>query len=108
MDGHRAERDHFPLKGICSVRQLRLNNLVTCAKKAQVERIDKMDINAWGAALAASLTTALSLFMAAIPRIVGFLVIIIVGWLISGALAAAVAALLRAVKCTVLATQWGF
>src|SRR5688572_14215597 len=67
-----------------------------------------MDINAWGAALTTSLATALGLFLGAIPRIIGFLVIIIIGWLISGALAAAVAALLRAVKFNVLATQSGF
>ena len=67
-----------------------------------------MNINAWGAALAASLTTALSLFMAAIPRIIGFLVIIIIGWFISGLLASAVAALLRAVKFNVLAQRSGF
>lgn len=67
-----------------------------------------MDINEWGAALTASVTTALSLFLAAIPRIIGFLVIIIVGWLISGAVAAAVAALLRAVKFNLLAQRSGF
>ncbi|HEX6271099.1 MAG TPA: hypothetical protein VFZ43_12745 [Anaerolineales bacterium] len=67
-----------------------------------------MDINEWGAALTASLTTALSLFLGAIPRIIGFLVIIIIGWLISGALAAAVAALLRAVRFNELAQRSGF
>lgn len=67
-----------------------------------------MDIAQWGAALTASLTTALSLFLAAIPRIIGFLVIIIIGWLISGALAAAVAALLRAVRFNDLAQRSGF
>src|SRR5688500_935311 len=67
-----------------------------------------MDINAWGAALTTSLATALSLFLGAIPRIIGFLVIIIIGWIISGALAAAVAALLRAVKFNVLAQRSGF
>jgi hypothetical protein len=67
----------------------------------------KMDINAWGAALTTSLATALSLFLGAIPRIIGFLVIIIIGWLISGALAAAVAALLRAVRFNVLAQSSG-
>ncbi|HEU4745364.1 MAG TPA: hypothetical protein VFS61_09010 [Anaerolineales bacterium] len=66
-----------------------------------------MDINAWGAALTTSLATALSLFLGAIPRIIGFLVIIIIGWLISGALAAGVAALLRAVKFNVLAQNAG-
>lgn len=66
-----------------------------------------MDINAWGAALTTSLATALGLFLGAIPRIIGFLVIIIIGWLISGVLAAAVAALLRAVKFNVLAQNSG-
>src|SRR5688500_9089344 len=72
------------------------------------KRRDKMDINEWGAALTASVTTALSLFLAAIPRIIGFLVIIIIGWLISGAVAAGVAALLRAVKFNLLAQRSGF
>src|SRR5215207_9653346 len=67
-----------------------------------------MDINAWGAALTTSLATALSLFLGAIPRIIGFLVIIIIGWLISGALASAVAALLRAIRFNDLAQNSGF
>ena len=67
-----------------------------------------MDINAWGAALVASFTTALSLFLGAIPRIIGFLVILVIGWLIAGALAAAVAALLRAIKFNDLAQRSGF
>jgi hypothetical protein len=54
-----------------------------------------------------SLTAALSLFLAAIPRIIGFLVIIIIGWIISGLLASAVAALLRAVRFNVLAQNSG-
>jgi hypothetical protein len=67
-----------------------------------------MDINEWGTALVASLTTALSLFLGAIPRIIGFLVILVIGWFISGLLASAVAALLRAVKFNVLAQRSGF
>src|SRR5215213_523479 len=66
-----------------------------------------MDFNGWGAALTTSLATALSLFLGAIPRIIGFLVILIIGWLIAGALAAAVAALLRAIKFNVLAQRSG-
>ena len=62
----------------------------------------------WGTAVMTSLTAALSLFLAAIPRIIGFLVIIIIGWLISGALAAGVAALLRAVRFNELAQNSGF
>jgi hypothetical protein len=68
----------------------------------------KMDINEWGAALVASLTTALSLFLGAIPRIIGFLVILVIGWFISGLLASAVAALLRAVRFNELAQRSGF
>ena len=67
-----------------------------------------MDINDWGVALTTSLATALSLFLGAIPRIIGFLAILIIGWLISGVLAAAVAALLRAVKFNLLAQRSGF
>ena len=66
-----------------------------------------MDINTWGAALATSLATALSLFLGAIPRVIGFLVIFVIGWLISGVLAAGVAALLRAVRFNVLAQNAG-
>lgn len=66
-----------------------------------------MNVNEWGAALVASLTTALSLFLAAIPRIIGFLLIIIIGWFISGLLASAVAALLRAVRFNDLAQRSG-
>ena len=66
-----------------------------------------MDINAWGAALTTSLATALSLFLGAIPRIIGFLVILIIGWLISGLLASGVAALLRAVRFNDLAQRSG-
>src|ERR1051325_3746197 len=67
-----------------------------------------MDINSWGAALMTSLATALSLFLGAIPRIIGFLIILVIGWLIAGLLASAVAALLRAVKFNVLAQRSGF
>jgi hypothetical protein len=66
-----------------------------------------MDITAWRTALVTSLGTALSLFLGAIPRIIGFLVILIIGWLIAGALAAGVAAILRAVKFNVLAQRSG-
>jgi hypothetical protein len=61
----------------------------------------------WGAAVMTSLTAALSMFLAAIPRIIGFLVILVIGWLIAGVLAAAVAALLRAVRFNDLAQRSG-
>lgn len=66
-----------------------------------------MDINQWSAALVTSVTAALSLFLAAIPHIIGFLVILIIGWFIAGLLAAGVAALLRTVHFNVLAQRAG-
>ena len=61
----------------------------------------------WGAAMMTSLTTALSVFLAAIPKIIGFLVILIVGWLIASLVAKAVAALLRSVRFNDLAQRAG-
>jgi Mechanosensitive ion channel, conserved TM helix len=65
-------------------------------------------VTSWGEALLTSLATALALFLGAIPKIIGFLVILIIGWLIAAALAKAVAGLLRAVKFNDLAQKSGF
>src|SRR5512139_2639807 len=64
-------------------------------------------ITDWGAAVMTSLTAALSMFLAAIPRVIGFIVILVIGWLIAGVIAAAVAALLRAVRFNDLAQRSG-
>src|ERR687896_243017 len=61
----------------------------------------------WGTAVMTSLTSALAMLLGAIPKVIGFLVILIVGWLIASALAAAVSALLRAVKFNDLAQRAG-
>jgi hypothetical protein len=60
-----------------------------------------------GDALKASLTGALNTFFAAIPRIIGFAVVLIVGWIISSLLARGVLALLHAVKFNELARRAG-
>jgi Conserved TM helix len=62
----------------------------------------------WGTAIITSVSAALGMFLGAIPRIIGFLVILIIGWIISGLLAGAVASLLRAVKFNDLAERSGF
>jgi hypothetical protein len=61
----------------------------------------------WGTAVMSSVAAALSLLLAGIPKIIGFLVILIIGWLIASAIATAVAALLRAVKFNDLAQRAG-
>ena len=65
-------------------------------------------VNDWGASLIASLTSAMSLFFAAVPRLLGFIVIVIAGWLISALLAKAIAMLLRRVHFNQLAERSGF
>jgi hypothetical protein len=57
--------------------------------------------------LVASTTAAFALFFQSIPRIIGFVVILIVGWLISGLLAGAVAAILRTVRFNDMAQKAG-
>ena len=54
-------------------------------------------ITDWGQAILTSFTTALALIFAFIPKLIGFLVIILVGWLIAKALGKAVTLLLRRV-----------
>lgn len=61
-----------------------------------------------GEALRASLAGALDTFLSAIPRILGFAVVLIVGWIISSLLARGVDALLHAVKFNDLARRSGF
>jgi hypothetical protein len=65
-------------------------------------------ITNWGQALAASLTAALALFFGAIPRVLGFVVILVVGWVIASLVEKGIAALLRAVKFNDLAVRSGF
>jgi hypothetical protein len=60
------------------------------------------------AELRASLAGAFETLLAAIPRILGFLLVLIVGWIISSLLAKGVAALLHAVKFDDLARRSGF
>jgi mechanosensitive ion channel-like protein len=61
----------------------------------------------WAQALMTSVAAALAILLGAIPKVIGFAVILIIGWLIASALAAAVTALLRAVKFNDLAQRAG-
>src|SRR5919112_3771259 len=61
-----------------------------------------------GDAIRASLAGALTTFMTAIPRVLGFLVVLLIGWFIASLIAKAVAALLHAVKFNDLARRSGF
>src|ERR687894_1853513 len=61
-----------------------------------------------GEALRASLANALGMFMSAIPRVIGFALVLIIGWFVASLIAKGVAALLRAIKFNDLAERSGF
>jgi mechanosensitive ion channel-like protein len=61
-----------------------------------------------GEALRASLAGALNTFLSAVPRIIGFLLVLVIGWIISSLLARGVGALLNAVRFNELARRSGF
>jgi Conserved TM helix len=61
-----------------------------------------------GDAVLTSLTGALTMLMGAIPRIIGFIVIVAIGWVIASLLARGIVALLRAVKFEHLSLRSGF
>ena len=56
----------------------------------------------------ASLTGAMALFFSAVPRVIGFIVILVIGWIIASLLGKALRALLHAVKFNNLAERAGF
>ncbi len=64
-------------------------------------------ITEWSAALMTSMAAAMALFFSAIPKILGFIVIVVVGWLIASLVEKGIAAVLRAVKFNDLANRSG-
>src|SRR4051794_5720623 len=65
-------------------------------------------VTSWADALLTSFATGLAILFAAVPKVLGFLVILIIGWFIASAIAGAVAALLRAVHFNDVARRSGF
>src|SRR5215208_1356928 len=64
-------------------------------------------ITEWSAALMTSLAAAMAMFFSAIPKVLGFLIIVIVGWFIASLVEKGVAAILRAIKFNDLAQRSG-
>ena len=64
-------------------------------------------ITNWSEAMLASLSGAASLFLATIPRLIGFAIILIAGWIIASLIEKAVVAVLRAVRFNILAERSG-
>ena len=61
-----------------------------------------------GETVRASLAGAINTFLSALPRLLGFIAVLIVGWVLSSLLARGVAALLHAIKFNELARRSGF
>lgn len=72
------------------------------------EKIPIGGISDWGEAVMTSATGALVLFLGAIPKILGFIIILVIGWFIAGLIAKALAALLRRVNFNELSERSGF
>lgn len=64
-------------------------------------------VSEWSAALMSSLTTALGLLFSAIPKVLGFAVILLLGWLIASLVETGVAALLRTIRFNDLSERSG-
>jgi hypothetical protein len=62
----------------------------------------------WSEAILTSLAGAMAMFFAAIPKVIAFGVILVVGWFIAGLIARFVAAVLRRIRFNELATKSGF
>lgn len=65
-------------------------------------------VDDWGTAMMTSLTGAMALFFSAIPRVIGFVLILVIGWFIASLIAKGISALLHAVNFNQLAERAGF
>src|SRR4029077_3795926 len=62
----------------------------------------------WGDAVLLSISQAMALFLAAIPKIIGFVIILAIGWMVASLVAKGAAALLRTVRFNDMAQKSGF
>jgi small-conductance mechanosensitive channel len=66
-----------------------------------------VQITEWSEALMTSLAAAMALFFSAIPKVLGFIVIVVAGWFIASLIDRALAAVLRAIRVNDLAQRAG-
>ncbi len=69
--------------------------------------MDTTYLSDWGAALMASLSAALAMLFSSVPKIMGFLIIVLAGWLIASLVERAVAAVLRTIHFNDLSERSG-
>jgi hypothetical protein len=71
-------------------------------------QIMQSQITEWSTALMSSLAAAMALFFSGIPKVIGFAIILVVGWIISSLVYKGIAALLRSIKFNDMAQRSGF
>ncbi|MDB5891176.1 MAG: hypothetical protein JWP47_2007 [Polaromonas sp.] len=64
-------------------------------------------VTEWSSALMTSLAAAMALFFSAIPKIFGFVIILIIGWLVASLIEKGIAAILRTIRFNDLAQRSG-
>jgi hypothetical protein len=64
-------------------------------------------ITNWGQAMMTSLAAALAMFLGSIPKVLGFLIILLIGWMVASALSGIVAGVLRSVRFNDMAQRSG-
>jgi hypothetical protein len=64
-------------------------------------------IRDWGEAIMTSMTGALMMFVGALPRILGFIVILVIGWFVASLIAAGIAGVLRNIRFNEFARRSG-
>jgi hypothetical protein len=62
----------------------------------------------WGDAIFTSISQALALFLAAIPKIIGFVIILAIGWIVASLVAKGAAAVLRNIRFNDMSQRSGF
>ena len=65
-------------------------------------------LQSWGDVFMASTTDAIAVFMAAIPKIFAFALILVIGWIVASVVGKLIATLLRTIKFNELAQRSGF
>jgi hypothetical protein len=69
--------------------------------------MDTTYLSDWGTALMASLSAALAMLFSSVPKIMGFLIIVLAGWLVASLVERAVAAVLRTIHFNDLSERSG-
>jgi Conserved TM helix len=72
-----------------------------------MDRVPVAGVRDWGEAMMTSMTGALAVFLAAIPKIVAFVLILVIGWFIAKLIASGIAVLLRKVHFNSMAERSG-